>query len=130
MCMCNGIPNTKRDTYRTDFTKIIIDNVFILQIATFLRKNISYDGHDTYGIVLNKVPNLDAATKKQIRDYVRVKTTPTRGAVSNPRPFLTNDLAEQQEVHNNSIYHLKIQIYFVFCLAFITISIFLMSLEI
>lgn len=72
--------------------------IIIIQIATFLRTNISYDGQDAYGIVLNKVPNLDATTKKLMRDYVRAKTIPKRGIVSNPRPFLTDDKAEQQEV--------------------------------
>ena len=30
-----------------------------LQIANFLRTNLTYDRRDAYGVVLHKVPNLD-----------------------------------------------------------------------
>ena len=76
----------------------ILYSILHLQIATFLRTNISYDGQYAYGIVLNKVPKLDANTKKLIREYIRAKTIPKRGVLSNPRPFLTDDKAELQVV--------------------------------
>ena len=69
-----------------------------LQISTFLRTNITYDNRDAYGVVLNKVPGLDSITKKKIRDFVKVKCSPSRGLVSNPRSFLPDHLANQQQV--------------------------------
>lgn len=70
-----------------------------LQISTFLRTNIMYDQWDAYAIVLNKVPGLDSVTKKKrIRDFVKVKTSPSRGLVSNPRSFLPDHLGDQEQV--------------------------------
>ena len=54
----------------------------------------SYDGRDAYGIALGKVSNLDNPTKRGIRDFVRVETSPKRGLVSNPRPFLPDKKEE------------------------------------
>ena len=64
-----------------------------MQIATFFRTNLQYDGQDAYGLVLGKVPNLSSVTKRKVQDFVKTKTSPSRGLASNPRPFLPEHLA-------------------------------------
>ena len=67
-----------------------------MQISTFFRTNLLYCDSDAYGIVLNRVPNLDASAKDSIKRFVRVKKKPSRGVVTNPRPL--DKLAEQTKV--------------------------------
>ena len=59
---------------------------------------MTYDYRDAYGIILNKVPNLGGDTEKNYQRLCESKTNQSRGLVSNPRPFLPENLANQHEV--------------------------------
>ena len=73
-----------------------------LQIANFLRTNFTYDRRNAYGVILHKVPNLDSLTQRRIRDFVKERTIPSRGLVSNPRVFLSDHLVDVEEVYQLS----------------------------
>ncbi len=71
-----------------------------LQIATFCRTNISYDGRSAYGIILPKLPNLNPIAKQIFRDFLKEKVFPSRGLLNNPRPFLPDSMSALKQVDN------------------------------
>ena len=73
-----------------------------LQIANFLRTNLTYDRRNACGVVLHKVPNLDCLTQKRIQTLSKERTTPSQGLVSNPRVFLPDHLVDIEEVYQLS----------------------------
>ena len=76
----------------------MLSNCFFLQVLTFFRTNVKYNYRDAYAIVLSKVPGLGSVHITHLKDFVRAKVKPSRGSVSNPRPFLPKHLADEGKV--------------------------------
>ena len=75
----------------------MLSKCFFLQVLRFFRTNVKYTYRDAYAIVLSKVPGLGSVHITHL-DFVRAKVKPSRGSVSNPRPFLPKHLADEGKV--------------------------------
>ena len=61
-------------------------------------------------MILKRVPSLDGEIVHKIREFVREKVIPTRGVVSNPRPFAPEDHEGDEQVKYTIIVTVQLQV--------------------